>query len=553
MTGVAPLTSRRMSAAPPPPVDAGSRAGFDAAGPPGDAATLEARCEQHGIVPVDLDQTIPSKEALAAVPAEVALRHEMIPVARDGNTVTLAMADPFDDAALAVARMFAAGRIERRVAPRPRVIEAIGRHYGSNVSRLIANMGGKDPAAADDGEGAEEGGDLATHLQNLAREPTVVNLLNLILHEAVEARASDIHLEPFEKTVKVKYRIDGMLHEVSPPPKHLQQALTSRVKIMAGMNIAERFVPQDGHIDFNTARGPVDLRVSTVPTVYGESVVLRILDRATALIGLQKLGLPPRELEDLRRELDSPHGILLVTGPTGSGKSTTLYAALNHLYRPELKILTIEDPVEYRLDGVNQIPVNPKRGLTFAGGLRSILRQDPDVIMVGEIRDGETADIAIRSALTGHLVFSTLHTNDAIGAVARLIDMGVEPFLIASSLRGVLAQRLVRRLCPHCRREAQPSEAVVKRLGHKLSEHHRFWEATGCRECRDTGYQGRMGIFELITVDERLRDAISNRASTTKLLEVLGDRHVPMWEDGYRKAAAGQTTLEEVLRVTQDV
>ncbi len=495
----------------------------------------------------------PSKEALAAVPAEVALRHEMIPIGRDGNTVTLAMADPFDDAALAVARMFAAGRIERRVAPRERVIEAIGRHYGSNVSRLIANFGGQEQDATDENGGGPEGGDLATHLQNLAREPTVVNLLNLILHEAVEARASDIHLEPFEKTVKVKYRIDGMLHEVSPPPKHLQQALTSRVKIMAGMNIAERFVPQDGHIDFNTARGPVDLRVSTVPTVYGESVVLRILDRATALIGLQKLGLPPRELEDLRRELDSPHGILLVTGPTGSGKSTTLYAALNHLYRPELKILTIEDPVEYRLDGVNQIPVNPKRGLTFAGGLRSILRQDPDVIMVGEIRDGETADIAIRSALTGHLVFSTLHTNDAIGAVARLIDMGVEPFLIASSLRGVLAQRLVRRLCPHCRREAQPSEAVVKRLGHKLSEHHTFWAATGCRECRDTGYQGRMGIFELITVDDRLRGAIGNRASTGKLLEVLGERHVPMWEDGYRKAAAGQTTLEEVLRVTQDV
>ena len=522
-----------------------------------DPAALGERCREGGIDAVDLDAVTPSKEALAVLPAEVALRHEMIPVERDGGALTLAMADPFDAEALGVARMFAAGPVRRQVAPRERVIEAIGRHYGSNVSRLIANMGGSVEGAGGEGEGGPEGGeggaDLATHLQNLAREPTVVNLLNLILHEAVEARASDIHLEPFEKTVKVKYRIDGMLHEVSPPPKHLQQALTSRVKIMAGMNIAERFVPQDGHIDFNTARGPVDLRVSTVPTVYGESVVLRILDRATALIGLQKLGLPPRELEDFRRELDSPHGILLVTGPTGSGKSTTLYAALNHLYKPEVKILTIEDPVEYRLDGVNQIPVNPKRGLTFAGGLRSILRQDPDVIMVGEIRDGETADIAIRSALTGHLVFSTLHTNDAIGAVARLIDMGVVPFLIASSLRGVLAQRLVRRLCPHCRREAEPGEAIVKRLGHKLSEHHTFYEAVGCRECRETGYQGRMGIFELITVDDRLREAISNRGSTAKLLEVLGDRHVPMWEDGYRKAAAGQTTLEEVLRVTQDV
>ncbi|MEM6853387.1 MAG: GspE/PulE family protein [Planctomycetota bacterium] len=514
-----------------------------------------ALSHQQGLTTEDLAEAVPEPGALELLPAEVALKHRVLPLMLDDGRLRVAMADPFDTAALNVVKMFAGGAIERVYASAEAISEAIGRHYGSNVSRMIADL--NDPEGGDAGDGVEGDdqapADLATHLQELAREPTVVNLVNLMIHEAVESRASDIHIEPFEKTLQVKYRIDGMLHEMSPPPKHLQPAITSRIKIMGGMNIAERFVPQDGHIDLPTARGPVDLRVSTVPTVYGESVVLRILDRATALIGLDNLGMPEPQLSDFKKELESPHGIVLVTGPTGSGKSTTLYAALTHLFRPELKILTIEDPVEYRLNGVNQIPVNPKRGLTFADGLRAILRQDPDVIMVGEIRDAETADIAIRSALTGHLVFSTLHTNDAVGAVARLMDMGIEPFLIASSLRGVMAQRLVRRLCQHCKQPAQPSEQIVRRLGHRLEEGATFYEGGGCRECRNTGYAGRMGIFEVITVDDELRDAIASRASTTKLIEVLGDRHIPMWEDGYRKAAAGQTTLSEVLRVTQDV
>lgn len=516
-----------------------------------------ALCRQQGVASEDLAEAIPEADALELLPAEVALKHRVLPLMLDDGRLRVAMADPFDPAALDLVKMFAGGVLERVHAPANAISDAIGRHYGSNVSRMIADLNGTSGGAPGSSEASDHDddspADLATHLQELAREPTVVNLVNLMIHEAVEARASDIHIEPFEKSLKVKYRIDGMLHEMSPPPKHLQPAITSRIKIMGGMNIAERFVPQDGHIDLPTARGPVDLRVSTVPTVYGESVVLRILDRATALIGLDNLGMPEPQLSDFKKELESPHGIVLVTGPTGSGKSTTLYAALTHLFKPELKILTIEDPVEYRLDGVNQIPVNPKRGLTFADGLRAILRQDPDVIMVGEVRDAETADIAIRSALTGHLVFSTLHTNDAVGAVARLMDMGIEPFLIASSLRGVMAQRLVRRVCQHCKQPAKPAEQIVRRLGHRLDESATFYEGVGCRECRNTGFAGRMGIFEVITVDDELRDAIAGRASTTTLIQVLGDRHIPMWEDGYRKAAAGQTTLAEVLRVTQDV
>ena len=437
--------------------------------------------------------------------------------------------------------------------PADAVAEAIGRAYGSNVTRLIGSMAG-DGHGDDAAEAGDAGpADLTQHLQALAGEPTVVNLVDLIIHEAIAARASDIHVEPFEKSLKIKYRVDGVLHEQSPPPKNLQPAIVSRLKIMGGMNIAERFVPQDGHIGFKTMRSggerAVDLRVATVPTVYGESVVLRILDRAAALIGLDQLGMPDAQLHAFKSQLDQPHGIVLVTGPTGSGKTTTLYASLNHLFSPELKILTIEDPVEYRLDGVNQIPVNVKRGLGFADGLRAILRQDPDVVMVGEIRDGETADIAIRTALTGHLVFSTLHTNDALGAVARLTDMGVEPFLIASSLRAIMAQRLVRRLCTHCRREAEPDPEVVRRLGHRMTEGDTFYEGVGCRACRNTGFTGRFGIFEVVTVTDAMREAVTRRAGVGELAATLDDTHAPMFEDGYRKAAAGLTTLGEVLRV----
>ena len=360
--------------------------------------------------------------------------------------------------------MLTGRRIERYYCPEEELLDAARRVYGSTVARMIADLK-VEVDAADDGEAK-----LTGQLQEMAREPSVVNLVNLILLEGLEARASDVHVEPFEKVLKVKYRIDGILHEVSPPPKHLQPAIVSRVKIMAGMNIAERFVPQDGHIAFAGPHGhhrhPRGHRAHDLRRVRGHAHPgpHGLADQ------LERLGMNPQGLALFAPMLDRPHGIVLVTGPTGSGKTTTLYAALNKIYTPAKKIITIEDPVEYQLEGINQIPVNRKRGVDFANGLRAILRQDPDVIMVGEIRDRETADIAIRSALTGHLVFSTLHTNDAPGAVARLIDMGVEPYLLASSLEGVLAQRLVRTICPNCRVEHQPEAEVLERMGHRPSD-----------------------------------------------------------------------------------
>lgn len=506
----------------------------------------KALVDQRQIARHDLQDAQPSEEAIALISAEVASKYRILPLTAVNGRLTLAMADPFDRQALDVARMLSGRTIVPVYAEEHDLVQAIGRVYGSNVARMIANLDDNSEQASIDAPS-----DITAHLAELAREPTVVNLVDLIIHEAIEARASDIHIEPFEKALKVKYRIDGLLHDMSPPPKHLQSAITSRLKIMASMNIAERFVPQDGHINFDTPRGKVDLRVATVPTVYGESVVLRILDRTAALFGLDEIGLPEQQLDQYKNLLQSPHGIVLVTGPTGSGKTTTLYGSLNHIYSPNLKIITIEDPVEYRLDGVNQIPVNPKRGLGFADGLRAILRQDPDVVMVGEIRDRETADIAIRSALTGHMVFSTLHTNDASGAIARLIDMGVEPFLIASSLRAVLAQRLVRQICPACKRPTQPGESVLRRMGHRANG-TTFYEGAGCRECRQTGYRGRMGLFELLCVTDEVQEAIGQRASSTQIASIAAEGYVPMVEDGYRKAALGLTTVSEVLRVTQE-
>jgi type II secretory ATPase GspE/PulE/Tfp pilus assembly ATPase PilB-like protein len=458
------------------------------------------------------------------------------------------MADPFDRLTLETVRLLTGRRIERYYCPEDQLIEASRRLYGSNVARMIADLDtGTYKAESNEVE-------LASQLQEMAREPSVVNLVNLVILEALEGRASDIHIEPFEKTIKVRYRIDGLLQEVSPPPKRLQPALVSRIKIMAGMNIAERFVPQDGHITFQGPRGKIDIRVGTVPTVFGECVAMRILDRSASLIELENLGLPQRQLQQFAQVLHRPHGIVLVTGPTGSGKTTTLYAALNRIYTPEKKIITIEDPVEYQIEGVNQIPVNRKRGVDFANGLRAILRQDPDIIMVGEIRDRETADIAIRSALTGHLVFSTLHTNDAAGAVTRLIDMGVEPYLLVSSLEAVLAQRLVRMICPNCKVPHKPEPEVLERLSHSQSNGSGggFYRGEGCRQCRQSGYIGRIGVFEMLRVTASVRKAILRHGSTSDILAAAPEDMEPMREDGFHKAQQGITPLEEVLRVTQD-
>ncbi|MHC4776689.1 MAG: GspE/PulE family protein, partial [Planctomycetota bacterium] len=394
----------------------------------------------------------------------------------------------------------------------------------------------------------------ADDIHRMAEQPTLINLVNLLLLEAIQSRASDVHIEPFENELRVKCRVDGVLVEQPPPPKHLQPALIGRVKIMAGMNIAERYVPQDGHITLRFEGRKVDLRVSTVPTLYGESVVMRILDKSALRLDFDSLGMGETVQGMLDQLIAKPHGLVLVTGPTGSGKTTTLYAALSKLYDPRKKIITIEDPVEYELAGINQIPVNPKRGLTFATGLRHILRQDPDIVFVGEIRDAETAEIAIRSALTGHLIFSTLHTNDAVSSIGRLIDMGVEPYLAASVLEGALAQRLGRRVCPQCRRQTPMPEDVSHRLA--PDELGRFngqvWVGDGCTRCNNSGYLGRIGFFELIRVNAALRRGISENRSTVQLLPLVDETFTNMRADGLIKAAEGLTTIEEVLRATQD-
>ncbi|NLK41994.1 MAG: type II/IV secretion system protein [Planctomycetes bacterium] len=519
---------------------------------------IEALVEQAGLEKITLEDRTIGREVLDLIPAEVVSQYNLIPVERQDGRLTVAMADPFNHEAIADLRLLTGLVIRRCYCPASDLEKAISKYYGSNVARMLRDLapGEKEKADTSALEDELEGEQLsAARLHELAREPSLVNLVNLILFEAIESRASDVHIEPFEKDVRIKYRIDGVLIEKSSSPKRLQAAIISRIKIMANMNIAERFVPQDGHIEFAGAKSKIDIRVSTVPTIFGESVVMRLLDRSAALIPLEQLGMNPTTLKGFVHCLSKAHGIVLVTGPTGSGKTTTLYASLNRIYDPTRKIITIEDPVEYQLDGVVQIPVNPRRGLTFGRGLRHILRQDPDIIMVGEIRDKETADIAVRAALTGHLVFSTLHTNDAAGAVTRLIDMGVEPFLLASSLEGVLAQRLVRKICPRCREPYQPSAALLESLNNsiRIEPGTPLYHGRGCDECNRTGMSGRLGIFELLRVTEPMRKLIASRPTTDQILAAAPSDHVSMRHSGIEKILAGITTAEEVLRATQGV
>ena len=408
----------------------------------------------------------------------------------------------------------------------------------------------------DDGfEELFDGGDFVEHLKDLASEAPVIRLVNTIIGRVIDLRASDIHLEPFDDGLHVRYRVDGVIHPNEVVPPRLSAAVSSRVKLLAHLDIAERRLPQDGRIKTRVKGRELDLRVSTVPTVHGESVVMRVLDRASVRLDLDKMGFEQDTLARFNALLARPHGILLVTGPTGSGKTTTLYAALAKIDASEQKIITVEDPVEYQLEGINQIQVHPQINLTFANALRSILRQDPDIIMIGEMRDGETAQIAVQSALTGHLVLSTLHTNTAAGAVIRMQDMGVEPYLITSAVNGVLAQRLVRTLCPHCKQAYEPETEVRQRTGllRFSAPGHPIYQAVGCEQCRHTGYLGRTGIHELLVLDEPLRRAIieGRDANTLNTIATLGGM-LSLYEDGLRKVAAGLTTLDEVVRVTQD-
>ena len=427
------------------------------------------------------------------------------------------------------------------------LLESIRRTFAASESvlDLVKDL---DAALSVTPDGADDG---LADARDLANQPPVIRFVNLLIREAHEARASDIHLESTREGLSARFRVDGVLTDVPSPPKGLQAAVISRVKLLAELDIAERRAPQDGRIRVRLEERELDLRVSTVPTLYGESVVLRLLDRGGRPVGLDELGMAPETLETFRGLAERPHGILLATGPTGSGKTTTLYAALGLRQRTAEKIVTVEDPVEYHLDGVTQVPVNVKAGMTFAGALRSILRQDPDVLMIGEMRDGETAAIAVQAALTGHLAFSTLHTNDAPSAVTRLVDLKVEPYLIAATLEGVLAQRLVRRICPECRERYSPDPGAVALLAHQPVGRLTLERGRGCAACRHTGYRGRTGLFELLAVTEEIKHDITRQAPLAALRDLArADGMITLRQDGWAKVQGGITTVEEVLRVT---
>jgi general secretion pathway protein E len=473
----------------------------------------------------------------------------MVPVKLEGRELSVAITDPLDISRLHSLELATGLRIKPVLAKEKEISARIEALFGSGNSSESPG-----PAAAREIEGIVDEEDVA-HLRDMASEVPVIRLVNQMLVRALESRASDVHIEPFENQLKVRYRIDGILHEVEPPPRQLRAAVISRLKILAQLNIAERRLPQDGRIKIRLGGKDVDLRIATVPTLYGESVVIRLLERGQIFTELETLGFPPNLLEQFNAMILKPHGMILVTGPTGSGKTTTLYGALQKINDPGKKIITIEDPVEYQLSGVNQIQVKPQIGLSFANGLRSIVRQDPDVIMVGEIRDAETAEIAVQAALTGHLVFSTLHTNDAAGAISRLLEMGVQDYLLSSSLLGVLAQRLVRRLCAACRKEV-PFAGIADATELSFADGtapRTVWEAVGCDVCSGTGYHGRVGIFELLAVTSEICKVIIERADAgtiRKMAVQLGMRLLR--DDGWEKVRLGTTTLAEVLRVTRE-
>ena len=518
-----------------------------------DAAVRE-RCTLLGIQWLE---KAPSSDPAAAelLAPELAVRLGAVPVSMEGGRLLVAMLDPLDTAAVDEIAAVTSRPVRRVGLEAPAFRELMRDRYGTTAARMAETLASDDGLVATPDSEHNLDAIEADDVHRMAEQPTLINLVNLILLEAIQGRASDVHVEPFESELRVKYRIDGVLVSQPQPPKHLQAALIGRIKIMAGMNIAERYVPQDGHITLRFEGRKVDIRVSTVPTLYGESVVMRILDKSSLPLDLVSLGMSESHRAIVDRMIEKPHGLVLVTGPTGSGKTTTLYAALSKLYDPRKKIITIEDPVEYELNGINQIPVNAKRGLSFATGLRAILRQDPDIVFVGEIRDTETADIAIRSALTGHLIFSTLHTNDAISSVGRLVDMGAEPYLAASVLEGLLAQRLGRRLCTACKESRPVSEETENRL---TPEERRKFDGrqmvgAGCDKCGGSGFRGRLGFYEIVRINSALRAAIAQNRPIHELKALLDPEFITMREDGMRKAAAGITTIEEVLRATQDV
>ena len=497
---------------------------------------------------VELGKRVIEPEVRKRVSTKVAFQFSVIPVQFEDGLLQVATHQPFDPAMQAAVQFDARGPVQYVLATRTDIEKALKKYYGVGAETLD-EMSEDEPMELIVGDDREITGD--------DQDASVIKFVNQVVWEAFKERATDIHFEPSEDELRIRYRIDGILHQTPLPPqiKRYQAALISRIKVMAGMNIAEKRLPQDGRINVRIKGAEIDIRVSTVPTVWGESVSLRLLTRGAIFFGLEKLGFAPEEDAAIRELIVKPHGIFLVTGPTGSGKSTTLYAFLSTINSVTKRIITIEEPVEYELKGINQIPVRSEIGLTFAVGLRHILRQDPNVIMVGEVRDLETAEIAIRASLTGHLVFSTLHTNDAPSAFTRLIDMGIEPFLVASSVEAVMAQRLVRTICPHCKEPQKVDRDYLRRIGFPEAEidSTTFLKGVGCEECRQLGYQGRTGIHELLVVGEAIRPLVMNRAPASDIAQMAKAQGMQtLREDGWRKVKAGVTTLEEVLRVTQN-
>lgn len=505
--------------------------------------------EYMGLPPIDLAKIKISPEIIELIPMSMAVFYQAIPISKVGNFLTVAMADPLNVLAIDDLKLITGYDIQPVISNFKDIQHAIETYYASAAD--IQDIAKDVPISEVEIEREEEI-NIAELLEQTDKAP-VIRIVNLILYQGIKSKASDIHIEPYERQLRLRYRIDGVLYESSPPPKHMHAAIVSRIKILSELDIAERRTPQDGRFRIRMESKEVDFRVSVMPTSYGEKVVLRILDKSSLSMELDKLGLTSKPYEIFKNSIKAPYGMILITGPTGSGKTTTLYSALSTVNQPNINIITIEDPVEYQFSGINQIAVRPEVGLTFANGLRSILRQDPNVIMVGEIRDLETAEIVIQSALTGHLVFSTLHTNDAAGSITRLIDMGIEPFLISSSLLVVVAQRLVRKICPTCKRPVEIHASVLERMGYNLEKEKVpvFYRGMGCNQCKGIGYSGRFGLYEVLQVDKDIQNLIVEKVSTEEIKsQAIKNGMLTLRESGLEKAVQGLTTVEEVLRVT---
>jgi type IV pilus assembly protein PilB len=501
---------------------------------------------QLGIIRVDLEKTAVNMDAVKSISESLALRYNLIPIDIENNKIKVAMSDPLNVFAIDDVTISSGYEVEPLITTQTAIKKAIDRYYSSQYVQKAADELVISQTQSDTkGLSIEE----SDSLENIKNAPAV-RLVDSLVKNAVKSRASDIHIEPFEEYVRVRYRIDGELHEVLKSPKETLAALVTRIKILGNMNIAEKRIPQDGRILMNIDEKNYDLRVSILPTVYGEKVVIRVLDRANFLKTKQQLGLNNDDLEKLNRIIKSPYGIILVTGPTGSGKSTTLYTILNDLNKENTNIITVEDPAEYLMDGINQVNVNVKAGLTFASGLRSILRQDPDIIMIGEIRDGETAEIAISSAITGHLVLSTIHTNDAASAVVRLTDMGIEPYLVATSISGVISQRLVRKICEHCKTSFEASGYEKTILGLEAHEGLKLYKGAGCNYCNNSGFSGRIGVYEIMEITREIRESIL----LNKSIDEVKDMSIKNGMKTLRKSCeelvySGETTIEELIKI----